>query len=236
MKTLPKHLDWRGLMMTTTETPKNFDLAYPGRFLKAGHIGSEKKTVTITNIFHEVLQGEKGEQRKLIISFEETSFQVVCCKLNGTALKCMFGPIVPEWIGKRITIFATDTLMPFPGRKGTDALCIRIWGSPDIQRDVMAEFRPPKRKALTLHMHATGTPQRIATEPRSAADVTFLVDAIVADFEACSSSGEHEKIRARWMEIKQHATDTQRQAVTIAGTASDNRNKKPRDESVDERL
>src|SRR5689334_11893046 len=112
-KILPKPVDW--------------DELYPGRFIKAGDLKGQKVTLTISDVNLERLVGDKGEQTKGVISFEKTDKSLALNKTNGICLKSMFGRMVQEWIGKRVTLFA-DT---WDGE-----LCIRVWGSPDIPADI----------------------------------------------------------------------------------------------------
>lgn len=210
-----------------SETPRTFDDAYPGRFLKAGQILDDKPTFTIKELWHEVLVGEKGEERKLLMSFTETDFQLVLCKLNGTAIKGMFGPNCPDWIGKRVTLFATDQLMPFPGKKGLDRYCMRVWGSPDIASDIMIEFKPARRKALTLHLHAIKKATTAAGD-----DLSDVVETIVRAFQECSSHAGHLAIKRRWAELAPKATPDQIAAVNKAGAASFARNPAPQNDDV----
>jgi len=143
--------------------PKNFDDLYPGRFVKAGNLGTGKHTVTIADVRHEDLEGERGAEQKVIVSFRESKRDLVLCKLNATAIAAMFGKSIPDWIGKRIVLYSTNELMPMPvtraerqaGKSQPDA-CIRIHGSPDLAADMPVQFKPARRRPLTMTMHATG--------------------------------------------------------------------------------
>lgn len=152
---------------------KHFDDLYPNRFLKAGNLGDKPVTVTIAAVSHDNLEGDKGVEQKVILSFERTPKQLVLCKLNAHCIKAMFGAKVAEWIGKRVTLYATDQIMPMATKKADDRYCVRVYGSPDIAADFSFEWRPPKRKALVLTMRAvkgSGTaPQSPATAPASPA-------------------------------------------------------------------
>lgn len=130
--------------------PKNFDQLYPGRFLKAGTLDGRKVTLTIADIKHERLEGEKGQELKVIFSFVGKEMQLVCCKTNALCLKAMFGPILANWKGKRVTLFEGKVEVAGP-MKGQP--CIRVWGSPDIQEDTPIQIKLPKRKPFEMVMH-----------------------------------------------------------------------------------
>ena len=138
----------------------HFDELYTGRFLKAGLLGDHKATVTIADVWLEPLQCEDGNEDKAILAFEGKSAQLVLSKINGTCIAAMFGKSVPDWIGKRIVLYATADIMPMPRKRGDPRPpdpCIRIWGSPDIEADVAVVFEPPRRRPIHMTMRATGT-------------------------------------------------------------------------------
>ncbi len=125
--------------------PTVYDELYPGRFLKAGEFQGKKVTLTISDVEHEKLMGDDGkEQLKVIVSFRETPKKLVACKTNGICIKEMFGKVIADWMGKRVTLFPDVW-------NGED--CIRVWGSPDIaeEKDVMVQL--PRRKPFKKTMH-----------------------------------------------------------------------------------
>jgi len=131
-----------------------FDDLYPGRFLKAGNVPNGKATYTITAVIRDQIEGEKGVEDKVVMSFEETAMQLVLPKVNAVAIRAMFGSNVQDWIGKRLTLYATTEIMPFPKRR--DDPCIRVFGSPDIREEVSCEWTPPKRRKLVQKLQPTG--------------------------------------------------------------------------------
>jgi hypothetical protein len=135
-------------MTEAKRKPVNYDQLYPGRFIKAGEFNGKKVTLTIADVDTEKLQGDDGkEQTKAILAFREIDRKHVCCKTNGLCMKAMFGAILKDWIGKRV-VFFPDTWNGEPA--------IRIWGSPDIERDVDVMVTLPRRKPFKKTMHATG--------------------------------------------------------------------------------
>lgn len=148
--------------------PKNFDQLYPGRFLKAGTLDGKKVTLTIANIQHEKLEGEKGQELKAIFSFVGKEMQLVCCKTNALCFKAMFGPILANWKGKKVTLYEGKVEVSGP-MKGQP--CIRVWGSPEIAEDMPVQIKLPKRKAfeVVLH-HVESRPASNNTQPHGAAN------------------------------------------------------------------
>ena len=101
---------------------------------------------TIASVDMDMLMGDDGkEQKKGVITFRETEFQITANKTNGLCLKAMFGRNVQDWIGKRVALFQGEW-------KGEPA--VRIYGSPDITADITVEIKLPKRRATTMVMHA----------------------------------------------------------------------------------
>jgi hypothetical protein len=125
--------------------PVDWDELYPGRFLKAGLFGDKKVTLEITDVDAEALEGDKGKKVKGVVSFRGTDMQLALNRTNGVCLREMFGRKVQEWIGKRVTLFASE----WNGEP-----CIRVWGSPDIASDMNIEVALPKRKPTRMTMHA----------------------------------------------------------------------------------
>lgn len=126
------------------ERPTNFDQLYPGRFLKAGELKGRQVTLTIKEIRREELHGEKGPEMKATMVFEETEKQLVACKTNGLCLKAMFGATLANWVGKRVTIF--------PTKWGGDD-CIRVYGSPDIDKEFSLTITLPRKRPFEMVMH-----------------------------------------------------------------------------------
>lgn len=137
--------------MSNLPKPVDFDQLYPGRFLKSGELLGKKVTVTIADVEIDELEGEKGKRVQGIIHLKGKNKQIVLNKTNGLCLKGMFGRKLGDWIDKRIVIFQDQT------RFGSDTVdCIRIWGSPDIQRDIKVTITLPRRKPFEMTMHKTG--------------------------------------------------------------------------------
>lgn len=126
--------------------PVDFDELYPGRFLKAGELQGKKVTLTITAVDREVLEGDKGPRVKGYLTFAETDKQIVLNKTNGQCIRDMFGLRNPQqWVGHKITFFA--------GVHDGEP-CIRVWGSPELTRDMQVIVALPRRKPVAMTMHA----------------------------------------------------------------------------------
>lgn len=155
--------------------PVDFDQLYPGRFIKAGELLGKKVTLTITDVDVEDLMGEDNKPKaKATLTFKETEKQMVMCKTNGICIKAMFGKKLSDWVGKRVTIFP-DTWNGEP--------CIRVWGSPDIERDMDVEIALPRRRPFKKTMHRValgnggarnGTSARKAAPPDQAKAIADL--------------------------------------------------------------
>lgn len=127
------------------ENPVDWDELYPGRFIKAGDFKGKKTTLRIAHVHVEELVGDKGPQMKGIIKFERTDKQLALNKTNGICLKAMFGRRIPDWVGKRVTLYGA----PYEGE-----LAIRIWGSPDISEDRQVTIALPRKRPFEMTMHA----------------------------------------------------------------------------------
>lgn len=134
--------------------PVDWDELYPGRFLKASEFKGKQVTLRISDVRIEELIGDKGPQIKGIISFERTDKQWAINRTNGICAKMMFGSKVQAWIGKRITLF--------PALHDGEP-CIRVWGSPDIDKDFDVLVQLPRKRPFTMTMHKTGAKPATAT-------------------------------------------------------------------------
>jgi hypothetical protein len=132
--------------------PVDWDELYQGRFLKAGELQGKKFTLTIASVDLYELEGEKGKKVRGVIAFKETPKLVALNRINGLCLRGMFGRLVQEWTGKRVTLFP-DVVKEAGAMKGDP--CIRIWGSPDIAHDLDVQIQLPKRKPYSMTMHRT---------------------------------------------------------------------------------
>jgi hypothetical protein len=133
----------------------DFDELYPGRFLKAAAFGETRPTFEISDVNVEELVGNDGPRIKAIISFKGEKQMLVACKTNGICIREMFGRKTQEWLGKRITLFASE----WAGEP-----CIRVWGSPDIDGDKQVIIQLPRKKPITMLMRFTGQRQEQRTQ------------------------------------------------------------------------
>jgi hypothetical protein len=129
-KVFPKPVDW--------------DELYPGRFLKATDFKGKNVTLKIKEVNLEELVGDKGAQVKGVVSFDKTEKQLALNKTNGICLKSMFGKKVQEWVGKRVTLFASV----WNGEE-----CIRVFGSPDIDATNEITVQLPRKRPILMTMH-----------------------------------------------------------------------------------
>lgn len=135
-------------------TPVDWDELYPGRFLKASEFKGKQVTLRISEVRIEELVGDKGPQIKGVISFEKTDKQWAINRTNGICVKAMFGSKVQAWVGKRVTLF--------PALHDGEP-CIRVWGSPDIERDMDVLVTLPRKRPFNMTMHKTGAKPAAAT-------------------------------------------------------------------------
>lgn len=119
-----------------SEVELTYERAFPGRFLKAGLFNDKTVILTITKAYMEVLEGDKGEENKLILGFAGKDKELICNKTNAFCLKEMFDNKIANWVGKRVAFFPTKVAF---GKKQVDA--IRIAGSPDIDADIEVKAR-----------------------------------------------------------------------------------------------
>ena len=152
------------------QKPTSYDQLYPGRFLKAAELLGKKVTLTISDVDMEELEGDDGKRAKAIVSFAETEKKLVLCKTNGLCIREMFGKVLKDWYGKKVTLFE-DT---WNGEPAT-----RIWGSPDIANDLEVQISLPRRRPFKKTLHrvvkgATGNGTPASKVPTTARAIEML--------------------------------------------------------------
>lgn len=131
--------------------PADYDELFPGRFLKAGQLGDKRPTLTIERVDVEALPDERGgEKRRGVITFKETPYQWILNVTNGQLLRSMFGRAVPAWYGRKITLYKGQ--VEHGSQKGEPA--VRVWGSPELERDRTVEVRLPRKRPMQITLHA----------------------------------------------------------------------------------
>lgn len=126
----------------------DYDLLFPGRFIKASEFKGFDVLVTISAIDLEDLPQEKGGERvKGIISFEGKKKKLVLNRTNGESLKAMFGRDTGEWIGKKVTLY--------PAIWNGDP-CIRVRGSPELKANIEFELKLARKRPQKVTLYATG--------------------------------------------------------------------------------
>jgi hypothetical protein len=126
----------------------DFDELYPGRFVKAGEFKGRIVTLTIKDVDKEELGVGKQAKMKGYIMFAETTKQLCLNKTNGLCIRAMWGRRTGGWVGHKLMLFPA----PYQGD-----IAVRIWGSPDLEKDTEIEIALPNKKPfkMTLHKEAT---------------------------------------------------------------------------------
>src|SRR4029077_6678042 len=97
-----------------------FDRDYIGAF----DVQGRDVTVKITKVIGGELTAVGGRKsKKPILYFEGKERGMICNKTNAKTVAAMFGNFTESWVGKRITLFVTQTRDP---STGGDIDCIRI--------------------------------------------------------------------------------------------------------------
>lgn len=118
--------------MSAANAIENFDhlhLLFPSNYLKAGDLRGRDVTVTIAKVEprHELRKsdGKNEEVEELpVVYFKEGSGKgLVLNKTNATSIAKLHGNRPSQWVGKQITLFATE-VRAF----GDVHECIRIRG------------------------------------------------------------------------------------------------------------
>jgi hypothetical protein len=82
----------------------DFNEMFPSRFLKSSDVEDGPMQVTIASVKPEELGGE----RKVVATFSNSEKQLVLNKTNAKAIAKMYGNDTRSWLGKPITLVATQ--------------------------------------------------------------------------------------------------------------------------------
>jgi hypothetical protein len=83
----------------------HIDDFFPNKYLRAGDLNGDE-TVTISQVTAEVIG--RDQQRLPMVHFVELEKQLVLNKTNGNTITSLWGGVIENWIGKRITLFPTQ--------------------------------------------------------------------------------------------------------------------------------
>jgi hypothetical protein len=128
-------------------------LLNPSRFIKSQAFAGREPTLRIKEVRVEELEDNKGAKKlKGIIAFNEIPKEWVLNRTNVECLKAMWGRETDDWIGKRVTLFAA----PYhDNTTGEETTCVRVRGSPDIEKTMKVTITLPRKKAFDMTMTKT---------------------------------------------------------------------------------
>lgn len=123
------------------------DLLFPSRFIKAADLQGRDVTLEIESVTGEDLEGDKGTQYKGIVTFKGKKKKLVLNRTNALCIKAMFGRETDAWKGHKITLYPTTF---------NDEPCIRIKGSPELDKTLEFELKLPRKKPKLMKLQPTG--------------------------------------------------------------------------------
>jgi hypothetical protein len=123
------------------------DLLFPSRFIKAADLQGKDVTLEIESVVGDELEGDKGKQFKGIVSFKGKKKKWVLNRTNALCLKAMFGRETDAWTGHKVTIYPSTF---------NDEPCIRVKGSPELEKPLEFELKLPRKKPKITKMLPTG--------------------------------------------------------------------------------
>jgi hypothetical protein len=140
---------------------------FPDKYLFAEDLKGKPVDLTIAAMNSDSLVTEAGKKRAVVVTFAGKKKVLVLNKTNAHLINEIF-PLAPgesmkSWVGKRITIYPTQTKM-----KGEVVDCIRVYGSLDLAADKKVWVKQGFSKvAMTLHA-VKASPERPTSTVTSA--------------------------------------------------------------------
>lgn len=112
--------------------------------LRAWDLDGKDVTLTIQRVTPGTVKGRDGKSnKKPIIHFYKTDRTLVLNKTNGKTIAGMYGPRVESWVGKRITVFPTQTTF---GGETVDCVRVRPRVPEAPRKGAAKEEEPPAFK------------------------------------------------------------------------------------------
>ena len=92
-------------MIPENNTELHIDLIEESDYLKAADFHDKVVTLTIKALEVQVFEGRKGDENKIVLSFEETGKKLVMNKTNDNAFAIITGKKkAATWKGEKITV------------------------------------------------------------------------------------------------------------------------------------
>lgn len=123
------------------------DAMFPSRFIKAADLKGKPVTLTIESVELNELESDKGKEMKGVIAFVGAKKKWVLNRTNAKCLQAMWGRETDGWKGHRVTIYPTTF---------NDEPCIRVKGSPELEKPVEFELKLPKKRPKLTRLIPTG--------------------------------------------------------------------------------
>lgn len=92
------------------------------KYIGAWDLGGKDVTVEIAKVVGEELRNRSGSNRKPVVYFRNTEKGFALNKTNAGIIAAMYGNDTAAWVGKRITIYPTQTSF---GSAQVDAIRVR---------------------------------------------------------------------------------------------------------------
>ena len=100
---------------------KDYREYYDEKYITAFDLKGLDTVVTIREVRPEKVKSASGEATKPLVFFNEFEKGMVFNKTNGHSVAALYGSHVPNWVGKQITLYPTETTY-----NGAQKPCIRI--------------------------------------------------------------------------------------------------------------
>ncbi len=136
-------------------------LGFLGTYITAAELIGKTPTLTISRVELEEVeslkvnddQGAGKTKDRWVIYFAESKKPRgwLLNRTNAECLKEMWGRDVKDWVGKKVTLYATNVRVGPKMEPG-----IRVKGSPELQEPRTFDLKLPRKKPTPYTLHPTG--------------------------------------------------------------------------------
>jgi hypothetical protein len=137
--------------------PDDYALFFDSRFLKAADLRGTDQTVEIERVKFELMPSMKDHDAKELKGSLVLKGKRKLLGLNRTNAECvaqMFGRNPKAWAGHKLTIYPTTVKMK-KDNEWVEEPCIRVRGSPELERDLTFTLRLPRKKPIKTTLKKT---------------------------------------------------------------------------------
>jgi hypothetical protein len=136
---------------TPEHEPTSYREMRSSAYIGADDLQGRPAVLTVVKVVTRELLTEKGEPEvRGVVRFKEARKELIVNVTNAMCLAAMFGDNPQNLVGKRVTIAPEMDRL-----QGKTVPCVRVVGSPDIERDMDVPIKLPRKATKVRRLTRT---------------------------------------------------------------------------------